>query len=101
MSCRSILIFTHTAMWRRETPDAQPAEHLCYSRASPGLVTLRPCDSNEVLRPIVLCIAPPAPRCWPVTATVADWIEINMHRERRSHRAPYVLSRTHGVGIPN
>ena len=46
----AIYIFTHDAMGDGEDgPTHQPVEHLALMRATPGLVTLRPADANEVV----------------------------------------------------
>jgi transketolase len=45
-----IFIFSHDAMGDGEDgPTHQPVEHLAIMRATPGLVTLRPADANEVV----------------------------------------------------
>jgi transketolase len=45
-----IYIFTHDSIGVGEDgPTHQPVEHLASLRAIPGLVTLRPCDANEVV----------------------------------------------------
>src|SRR5207237_6752871 len=45
-----IYIFTHDSIAVGEDgPTHQPIEHLASLRAIPGLITLRPCDANEVL----------------------------------------------------
>ncbi|HEX5423330.1 MAG TPA: transketolase [Bryobacteraceae bacterium] len=45
-----VLVFTHDAMGDGEDgPTHQPVEHLAFSRAIPGLVTIRPGDANEVV----------------------------------------------------
>jgi transketolase len=45
-----IHIFTHDSIGVGEDgPTHQPVEHLASLRAIPGLVTLRPCDANEVV----------------------------------------------------
>ena len=50
MELPSIFVFTHDAMGDGEDgPTHQPVEHLASMRAIPGLVTLRPCDANEVV----------------------------------------------------
>jgi transketolase len=50
MELPSIFIFTHDAMGDGEDgPTHQPIEHLASLRAIPGLITLRPGDSNEVV----------------------------------------------------
>ena len=50
MELPTIFIFTHDAMGDGEDgPTHQPVEHLASLRAIPGLVTLRPGDSNEVV----------------------------------------------------
>jgi transketolase len=50
MELPSIFIFTHDAMGDGEDgPTHQPVEHLISLRAIPGLITLRPCDANEVV----------------------------------------------------
>jgi transketolase len=47
-----IHIFTHDSIGVGEDgPTHQPVEHLASLRAIPGLITLRPADANEVLRP--------------------------------------------------
>ncbi len=44
-----IYIFTHDSMGVGEDgPTHQPVEHLASLRAIPGLITIRPCDANEV-----------------------------------------------------
>lgn len=50
MEIPSIFIFTHDAMGDGEDgPTHQPVEQLLSLRATPGLVTLRPGDANEVV----------------------------------------------------
>jgi transketolase len=50
MELPSIFIFSHDAMGDGEDgPTHQPVEHLAIMRATPGLVTLRPADANEVV----------------------------------------------------
>jgi transketolase len=50
MELPSIFVFTHDAMGDGEDgPTHQPVEHLASMRAIPGLITLRPCDANEVV----------------------------------------------------
>jgi transketolase len=50
MELPTIFIFTHDAMGDGEDgPTHQPVEQLLSLRAIPGLVTLRPCDANEVV----------------------------------------------------
>jgi transketolase len=50
MELPTIFIFTHDAMGDGEDgPTHQPVEQLASLRAVPGLVTLRPCDANEVV----------------------------------------------------
>jgi transketolase len=50
MELPAIYIFTHDAMGDGEDgPTHQPVEHLALMRATPGLVTLRPADANEVV----------------------------------------------------
>ncbi len=50
MELPAIFIFTHDAMGDGEDgPTHQPVEHLALMRATPGLVTLRPADANEVV----------------------------------------------------
>ncbi len=50
MELPTIFVFTHDAMGDGEDgPTHQPVEHLASLRAIPGLVTLRPGDSNEVV----------------------------------------------------
>ncbi|TFG07144.1 transketolase, partial [Candidatus Thorarchaeota archaeon] len=45
----SIWVFTHDSIGLGEDgPTHQPVEHLASLRAIPGLVVIRPCDSNEV-----------------------------------------------------
>ncbi|MFZ0565298.1 MAG: transketolase [Chlamydiales bacterium] len=45
-----IYIFTHDSIGVGEDgPTHQPVEHLPSFRAIPGLITIRPCDANEVL----------------------------------------------------
>jgi transketolase len=45
-----IYIFTHDSIAVGEDgPTHQPIEHLASLRAIPGLITLRPCDANEVV----------------------------------------------------
>jgi transketolase len=45
-----VYIFTHDSIAVGEDgPTHQPIEHLASLRAIPGLITLRPCDANEVL----------------------------------------------------
>ena len=45
-----IYVFTHDSIAVGEDgPTHQPIEHLASLRAIPGLITLRPCDANEVL----------------------------------------------------
>jgi transketolase len=45
-----IYIFTHDSIAVGEDgPTHQPIEHLASLRAIPGLITLRPCDANELL----------------------------------------------------
>src|SRR5204863_6123034 len=45
-----VYIFTHGSIAVGEDgPTHQPVEHLASLRAIPGLITLRPCDANEVL----------------------------------------------------
>ena len=49
MELPSIFIFTHDSIGVGEDgPTHQPVEQLAGLRAVPGLVTLRPCDANEV-----------------------------------------------------
>jgi transketolase len=44
-----IFVFTHDSIGVGEDgPTHQPIEHLASLRAIPGLITLRPCDANEV-----------------------------------------------------
>jgi transketolase len=46
----AIFVFTHDAMGDGEDgPTHQPVEQLAAMRATPGLVTLRPADANEVV----------------------------------------------------
>jgi transketolase len=50
MELPTIFVFTHDAMGDGEDgPTHQPVEHLAAMRAIPGLITLRPCDANEVV----------------------------------------------------
>ena len=43
-------IFTHDSIGVGEDgPTHQPIEHLASLRAIPGLITMRPCDANEVV----------------------------------------------------
>ncbi len=50
MELPAIYVFTHDAMGDGEDgPTHQPVEHLAVMRATPGLVTLRPADANEVV----------------------------------------------------
>ncbi|HEU0179845.1 MAG TPA: transketolase [Blastocatellia bacterium] len=50
MELPAIFVFTHDAMGDGEDgPTHQPVEHLVSMRAIPGLITLRPCDANEVV----------------------------------------------------
>jgi transketolase len=50
MELPTIFIFTHDAMGDGEDgPTHQPVEQLASMRAIPGLITLRPCDANEVV----------------------------------------------------
>src|SRR5271170_6758560 len=50
MELPCIFVFTHEAMGDGEDgPTHQPVEQLVSLRAIPGLVTLRPCDANEVV----------------------------------------------------
>ena len=50
MELPAIFIFTHDAMGDGEDgPTHQPVEQLAIMRATPGLVTLRPADANEVV----------------------------------------------------
>jgi transketolase len=50
MELPCIFVFTHEAMGDGEDgPTHQPVEQLVSLRAMPGLVTLRPCDANEVV----------------------------------------------------
>jgi transketolase len=50
MELPAIFVFTHDAMGDGEDgPTHQPIEHLASMRAIPGLITLRPCDANEVV----------------------------------------------------
>jgi transketolase len=50
MELPSIFVFTHDAMGDGEDgPTHQPVEQLASMRAIPGLITLRPCDANEVV----------------------------------------------------
>jgi transketolase len=50
MELPTIFIFTHDAMGDGEDgPTHQPVEQLASMRAVPGLITLRPCDANEVV----------------------------------------------------
>ena len=50
MELPSIFVFTHDAMGDGEDgPTHQPVEHMASLRASPGLVTMRPGDANEVV----------------------------------------------------
>jgi len=50
MELPAIYVFTHDAMGDGEDgPTHQPVEHLASLRSIPGLVTLRPCDANEVV----------------------------------------------------
>jgi transketolase len=45
-----IYVFTHDSIAVGEDgPTHQPIEHLASLRAIPGLITLRPCDANEVV----------------------------------------------------
>jgi transketolase len=45
-----IYVFTHDSIAVGEDgPTHQPVEHLASLRAIPGLITLRPCDANEVV----------------------------------------------------
>ncbi len=45
-----VYVFTHDSIAVGEDgPTHQPIEHLASLRAIPGLITLRPCDANEVL----------------------------------------------------
>jgi transketolase len=50
MELPAIFVFSHDAMGDGEDgPTHQPVEHLASMRAIPGLITLRPCDANEVV----------------------------------------------------
>jgi transketolase len=50
MELPCIFVFTHDAMGDGEDgPTHQPVEQLVSMRAIPGLITLRPCDANEVV----------------------------------------------------
>jgi hypothetical protein len=50
MELPCIFVFTHEAMGDGEDgPTHQPVEQMVSLRAVPGLVTLRPCDANEVV----------------------------------------------------
>jgi transketolase len=50
MELPAIFVFTHDAMGDGEDgPTHQPVEQLVSMRAIPGLITLRPCDANEVV----------------------------------------------------
>ncbi|HEY7180117.1 MAG TPA: transketolase, partial [Blastocatellia bacterium] len=50
MELPAIFVFTHDAMGDGEDgPTHQPVEHLASMRAIPWLITLRPCDANEVV----------------------------------------------------
>jgi transketolase len=50
MELPAIFVFTHDAMGDGEDgPTHQPVEQLASMRAIPGLITLRPCDANEVV----------------------------------------------------
>jgi transketolase len=50
MELPAIFVFTHDAMGDGEDgPTHQPVEHLASLRAIPWLITLRPCDANEVV----------------------------------------------------
>jgi transketolase len=50
MELPDIFVFTHDAMGDGEDgPTHQPVEQLASLRAIPGLITLRPCDANEVV----------------------------------------------------
>jgi transketolase len=50
MEIPAIYIFTHDSIGVGEDgPTHQPIEHLASLRAIPGLITMRPCDSNEVI----------------------------------------------------
>jgi transketolase len=50
MELPCLFVFTHDAMGDGEDgPTHQPVEHLAALRAIPGLVTIRPADSNEVV----------------------------------------------------
>ncbi len=50
MELPSIFVYTHDAMGDGEDgPTHQPVEQLASMRAIPGLITLRPCDANEVV----------------------------------------------------
>jgi transketolase len=50
MELPTIFVFTHDAMGDGEDgPTHQPVEQLVSMRAIPGLITLRPCDANEVV----------------------------------------------------
>jgi transketolase len=50
MELPAIFVFTHDAMGDGEDgPTHQPVEQLAAMRATPGLVTLRPADANEVV----------------------------------------------------
>jgi transketolase len=54
----SIWVFTHDSIGVGEDgPTHQPVEHLAALRAIPNLVTLRPCDANEVREAWKLAIA--------------------------------------------
>ncbi len=49
MSAHVIFVFSHDSVAVGEDgPTHQPVEHLASLRAIPGLVTIRPCDANEV-----------------------------------------------------
>ena len=45
-----IYVLTHDSLGVGEDgPTHQPIEHLAIARATPGLITLRPADANEVV----------------------------------------------------
>ena len=61
-----IYILTHDSIGVGEDgPTHQPIEHLAIARATPGLITLRPADANEVVEAwkVVMQFST-SPRCW-------------------------------------
>ena len=89
MELPTFFVFTHDAMGDGEDgPTHQPVEHLASLRAIPGLVTLRPCDANEVVeayryimqlrhKPAVLVLS---------RQPLPTWIAPSMHRFRSCTR---------------